>query len=160
MFLRKIKNEFKEEIYKEDLISVITTSLISMILFSILLALINSVMILLFSMQSTLLLFVFGYLLAKRVRESYVNYHIIYPLISVGCFIIGLFIFNSVSVFAYNQTLEWLFFTQSLKIGLINTLNTFNPFYYISNFDINNLLYLLIILYTIFVTFRNSKKNY
>ncbi len=157
MNFRKLKNNFKEEIHKEDIKSVLTNGLITMLLYSTLLGLINIALILIFEFQLTFLIFILGIFLAKRIKESYINYHILYPIISVIFLLIGLLLFNCVSVFAYNQTFTWFYFIESCKIGVIDTLNTFNPIYYISNFNVYELLYLFVIIYTIISTYRSSK---
>lgn len=160
MNLRKLKNDFKEEIHKEDIKSVIITGLITMFLFSIALGLLNAALIIVFDFSTTLYLFFLGYFLSKRIKDSYHKYHILYPILSVLFLIIGLFIFNTISVFAYNRIFEMWYLTESLKLAFVDTINIFNPIYYITNFNVYELLYLLILLYTIFFTFRNSKKNY
>lgn len=158
--IRKLKNEFKEEIYKEDLIKVITTGLLHTVIFAILGGFINIGLVILFNFQTSLIVYLLGVMIARAIKESYINRHILYPLLAVVFLILGIFVFNIVSVFAYNRTFELSIFIECIKIGSVQTLNIFNPFYYISNFNINELLYLVIVLFTIFNTYRNSKNNY
>ncbi|MFI3252448.1 MAG: hypothetical protein R3Y60_04835 [bacterium] len=160
MNFRKLKNEFKNEIYKEDVLKVLKNGIITMLLYSVLMGLVNVVLILIFNIQTSLLIYFIGLFIARSVKESYYNRHILYPLLSVVFLLVGLYIFNSVSLFAYNRTFELSYFLLSFEHGFYDTIQIFNPLYYINEFSINNLLFLLIVVYTIYLTYRNSKNNY
>lgn len=158
--MRKIISQFKQEIYKEDLKKVLSSGIVAMLLYSVLAALVNVVLIFVFKIQTSMFIYLIGYFISNAVRNSYYKGHILYPTLSVLFLIVGLFIYNIVAVFAYNQQFSITYFLLSVESGALKTLNTFNPLYYLNDFSVWEVFSLLIVLYTIFYTFRNSKNNY
>lgn len=163
MNLRKLKNDFKKEIYKEDITKVIKQGLITTILFSILSGGISFIVSTLFGLDSFIFIFILGLVIAKNVRESYYSGHILYPVLSIVFLIFGIIIYETTKEVTSNIVLN-LFEMKNIlnyfKYGFTEMIDLFNVVAYIKNFSIYSLLKILITLYTIYTTFQNSKNNY
>ncbi len=157
--IRKLKNEFKQPIYKEDMIPVLKRGILYTLIYACLLGVVDALLYKFFNMSLSLLIFVLGYIISSEVSKNYYSKHILYPIISVLFLFVGMIILYSVSYFMMLPSIS--FILPALKLGLIQTFYPFNIFiYFNSNNIFNNILYLLILLYTIYTTFRNTKNNY
>lgn len=157
--IRKLKNEFKNPIYKEDMIPVLTRGLITTLLYSILLAIINMLIVKFLGMSFTIIIYFLGYFISREVSSNYYSRHIIYPIISIIYLFLGMIIYHSVTILLLSPSLELIL--PALKIGFLQTVMPFNIMTYINTNNIlSELLYLIIIVWTIITTYRNTKNNY
>lgn len=94
--LRRLKNQFKEPIYKDDLKYVIINGLISMLLFGLICGFIDVTMSIIFNVNGnsiTFAIFLLPYLIGRKIRKSLYNYHILYSILT--------FVFILISVYFY-----------------------------------------------------------
>lgn len=157
MNIRKLKNEFKQDIYKEDLLPVLKNGLISAILYSCLFAMVNFALSLLLNLTTSYFIFLIGYFIARQIKSSHFKGHIVYQIISIIYLFLGMIIYNATTAFllTFDPSLILYF----LKYGFLSTINIFNIFAFNNGFFLNHILTLLIIIYTIYYTFKNSRNN-
>jgi len=104
-----------------------------------------------------LMLFVFAYQLAKRIRYAYTEYHILFSVLSVFFFMFGYYL--------YYTTLYVGLFSLSMQLALNQILSILNPFiaFQFLNpfsgyfFGVNNLLDVVFFLIGVFYAYRYSK---
>lgn len=156
---RKIKNEFKVQIYKEDLKPVLIRGFLTTLMYACLLSVVNILLIEMFNLSTSLLIVLLGFFISKEVASNYYSRHIIYPYISVIFLFIGMILYHSMTVILAYKSISVIFV--AFKLGFLQTISPFNIFLYFETSNLfNALLYLFIILYAIYFTYRNSKNNY
>lgn len=104
-----LKGKFRQKLYKEDLIPVIKQALFVAFVGGLLIGALNLLFVFLFSFSIVwMLCILMAYFLSKRIRQAYVEYHIVYSFISVIGFILGFYLLNVVSeaglLFVFNVT--------------------------------------------------------
>ncbi len=157
MNFRRIKNEFKEEVYKEDLVKVIKNGLPTAILYAVLLGALNYICVYLFKINLPFTLIVLGYVISGAVAKSYYNKHILYPILAVVFLIVALFFFNI--SYAIAEFRDFSLLSTCFSVGFERTINYFNLLYLITN-PINFIINILVLIFTIHLTFQRSKNNY
>ena len=151
--MRRIINQFKEPIYKEDLLNVIKYGLVYMIAFSILAGALNFLLLTISGVQTGLLIYFVAFVMSKQACSKIFNYHISYPLILTIFFIFGLVI--------YYITL-YAFYTREIfgSIGFVLS-NLFtivfpylNPFAYAPSNILSNIIDLLVVVISVMTIWR------
>lgn len=84
-------NNWKEPIYKNDLINVIVNGLIAAILGGILAGLLDYLFDMI-NLRISFGLIIITYVIGSRMRKGYYSYHILYPLLSILFMILSLFV--------------------------------------------------------------------
>ena len=153
-----IFDQFKEPIHKNDIMPVIRQGIFMSIVGGLLIGSIQMLFVYMFQFSLLwLMLFVFAYQLAKRIRYAYTEYHILFSVLSVFFFIFGYYL--------YNTTLYIGLFSLSMQLELNQILYILNPFiaFQFLNpfsgyfFDVNNLLDVVFFLIGVFYAYRYSK---
>lgn len=84
-------NNWKEPIYKNDLINVIVNGLIAAILGGILAGLLDYLFDMI-NLRISFGLIIITYVIGSRMRKGYYSYHILYPVLSILFMILSLFV--------------------------------------------------------------------
>ena len=154
----KLSEMFRQPINKDDIMPVIRQGIFMSIVGGLLIGSIQLLFYYLFDFSFLwLMLIVFAHLLAKRVRNAYQQYHLLYSIISLFFFIFGYYLFNVsfyIGLFSLQTTLSL-----DQILYMMNPLLTFqflNPFtsYF---FGVNNLLDVIFFLIGSFYAFRYAK---
>jgi hypothetical protein len=128
-----IINSFKKPIHREDLIAVIRQSIFMSIVAGVLMGAIQLFVFVIFdTVFSFLLVLIVAYLVAKRIRQSYQEYHIWYSVIAILSFIFGYYLMNITYYFGF-------FFIQGIEDlpfeFIISILNPSFTFYFLNPFS-------------------------
>ena len=98
--MRKLLNQFKETVYKEDLKRVLTYCSISAILFGVLAGALQYLAIITFNITTSIVIYLIAYMIGKELRDRVMTYHILYSILGVVFFFLG-YIFYNVSYAAF-----------------------------------------------------------
>lgn len=158
MNLRKIKNMFKEEIYKEDLKKVVLNGLISIFLYGTFIGGISFLIKEILNIPLSIEYIAIAYIVSSNVAKSYYKGHILYPLLSIVFFIGALIMSNFAYLFVLNKVNISLIFDILLS-SVTYTLDLFNPFTQLFK-GVFGIFNYLILIYIIYFTFQRSKNNY
>lgn len=151
-------NQFKEPIHKSDIMPVIRQGIFMSFVGGLLIGSIQMLFFYMFDFSLLwLMMFVFAYLLAKRIRTAYMEYHIVFSILSVFFFVLGFFIFNStfyIGLFSLTMKLEiqQILYIMNPAIAF-QFLNPFSGYF----FDVSNLLDVIFFLIGGFYAYRYSK---
>ena len=154
--MRRLVNQFKEKIYKDDLKNCILYGLLNMLLFSILAGAVQFFANAYLGIGFGLLVYLIAYMIGKEVRDRIYSYHILYSILSVVFFVIGYFIYN-ISYYAF-LTHNVLLALQTIfsANGMINIVFSFLNYrtYLIPLSALYNVLDILIIVFSIITAYR------
>jgi hypothetical protein len=154
--MRRLVNQFKEKIYKDDLKNCILYGLLNMLLFSILAGAVQFFANAYLGIGFGLLVYLIAYMIGKEVRDRIYSYHILYSILSVVFFVIGYFIYN-ISYYAF-LTHNVLLALQTIfsANGMINIVFSFLNYrtYLIPMAALYNVLDILIIVFSIITAYR------
>ena len=132
---------WKQPIYRNDLISVLLNGILTAILSGILAGALDYLLSIL-NFPLSFGLFIICYLIGYRLRKSFYSYHILYPVLSILFMLIALFVSDVTKLcMIYNSlsALPQILTNPNLYISFI-----LGPFYYfylcIKSFDVVNLL--------------------
>ena len=92
--LRRIINQFKETIYKDDLKNVLIYCFISAVLFGTLAGALQYFANLTLGLGFGILIYFIAYMIGKELRDRVFTYHILYSVLGVVFFFIGYIIYN------------------------------------------------------------------
>ena len=154
----KFFEQFKEPISKNDIMPVVRQGIFMSFVGGLLIGSIQMLFYYMFEFSLLwLMLFVFAYLLAKRIRKAYVSYHVLFSVLSVLFFILGFYIFNSTFYIGLISLTISMNVQQIMMV--LNPLIAFeflNPFsgYF---FDVTNILDVVFFLIGGFYAYRYSK---
>ncbi len=159
-FITKIIRQFMAPLYKDDLMPVIRQGIFMSIIGGLLIGSLDFFIEKIFSMSLIwMMLFVFGILLAKRIRGAYRDYHILYAIISV--FVIFLTFYFAYLVFyagyyyinseQWSGTITfWNYFKNFLNpLQYFQFLNFFSSSFYRVNNLLNVLFFLIVNIYVV-----------
>ncbi len=158
-----LKGQFKQQMYKEDLVPVIKQGIFVAFVGGLLIGAINLLALYLGGISIVwMLCILMAFYLAKRIKSAYIEYHIWYSIISVIFFIIGFYLLNVVS------NAGFLFVLNYVDIHVY--LQTLNPLPYFSFLlpltwlggwmnILNGALNFLFFGIAIYYAFSNSKKR-
>lgn len=120
-----LKGQFKQKLYKEDLVPVIKQGIFVAFVGGLLIGAVNLLVLYLGGISVIwMLCIIMAFYLAKRVRNAYMQYHIWYPTISVIAFVLGFYLLNVVSHAGYLFVLNYV----DMNVYLL----TLNPIPYFS----------------------------
>jgi hypothetical protein len=148
--LRRIINQFKEPIYKDDLKRVLINAFLSSLLIGILSGALNNLLYTTSGFSLIIITCLIGYFVAVRIKSNYFTYHILYPTLSVIFTLLGLIIQNYTEI--------------GLRIGFDGTFlisvryfflqfNIFNKGFY----DFWNIINVIVIIVTLYYSYRLAK---
>ena len=92
--LRRIINQFKESIYKDDLKNVLIYCFISAVLFGTLAGALQYFANLTLGIGFGILIYFIAYMIGKELRDRVFTYHILYSVLGIVFFFIGYIIYN------------------------------------------------------------------
>ena len=98
--MRKLLNQFKETVYKDDLKRVLTYCSISAILFGVLAGALQYLAIITLNITTSIVIYIIAYMIGKELRDRVMTYHILYSILGVVFFFLG-YIFYNVSYAAF-----------------------------------------------------------
>lgn len=159
--MRKLKNKFKEKIYIDDLKRVLAYGFLNMLLFSVLAGALQFFAYSYLHLGFGILVYLFAFMIGKKISESFFNYHPLYPLLAVLFFIIGYFIYNiTLYVFMCHNFVQGVRYIFEYA-GIMNTILAFlNPLTYTSALGIfNNIMDILIILFGLATAYELPKRK-
>jgi hypothetical protein len=151
-------SKFKEPLHKNDIMPVIRQGIFMSFVGGLLIGSIQMLFFYMFDFSLLwLMLFVFAYQLAKRVRGAYMEYHILFSVLSVFFFIFGFYLYNTtfyIGLFSLTMELELkqILYIMNPSIAF-QFLNPFSGFF----FDVNNILDVVFFLIGGFYAYRYSK---
>jgi len=153
-------NQFREPIYKDDLMPVIRQGIFMAFIAGILMGAVQLLFSVLFSLEFSFLLFiVIAFLISRRVKQTYSRYHILYQIIAVFAFVLAYYLMrvtNLIGVF-YIQNLNNIIVEYWRVILDPNRVFYFlNPFSNIF-FELEVILQLIFFMIGVFYTFIRSK---
>ena len=160
MSFRTLQNKFKQPLYKDDLLNVLKNGLLTAVLYGILMGALQYLFGVLSGFYFSIFIYGIAFFIVKKVKNSYYNYHILYPLLGVIFFLIGYIFYGATQYIFVIRELGFSF--QALIMQVFQIIRLFDLTIYIS-FDMdafNYLLDLLIFIFCVVYTYRNSKNNY
>ena len=153
-------NAFKKPIHRDDLMPVIQSGIFIAIISGLLTGAIKLMVEEAFGISLQLFfLVILAFYIARRIKSSYSEYHILYSMLTVVSFIVAFYIMNSTYLIGY-------FFMRDINVFQAEVLKiVFNPrfsFYFLDItspdfFDISNLLELIFFLIGGIYAFLKSK---
>ena len=121
--MRKIINQFKEPIYKDDLKRVLLYCTISALLFGTLAGALQYLAMTALQITTSIVIYLIAYMIGKELRDRVFTYHILYSVLGVLFFFLGyftycisylLFIYKDISfaltyLFSYGGLINFVF---------------------------------------------------
>lgn len=105
-------NNWKQTIYKDDIKAVILKGFLIAILGGILAGLVDYLLVVKLDSQFTIGLIIIAYFIVYKLKGAYFNYHILYPVLGVVFFIIGMYVSHITEIFItfkdYDLYLEYI----------------------------------------------------
>ena len=155
--MRRLINQFKEPIYKDDLKRVLIYCSISAVLFGVLAGALQYFANITMGLGFSIVIYMIAYMIGKELRDRVFTYHILYSVLGVIFFILGYLIYN-VSFYAFLSrsvilALQIVFSFEGLFYIAFSFLN---PLTYIKDNIINNILDLIIMIFCIMTVWRMS----
>ena len=151
--MRKLLNQFKEPIYKDDLKRVLTYCGISAVLFGALAGALQYLAIITLNITTAIVIYLIAYMIGKELRDRVFTYHILYSVLGVLFFFLGYLIYYvSFASFIYKDILFALTYVFSPS-GLLNLDFGFVDF---KTDIIGSILDILILIFCIMTIWRMS----
>lgn len=155
-------NNWKEKIYLDDLKSIIINGLLAAILGGVLAGLVDFLFVRILSVGISFGLLILFYFITGRMKKSYYNYHILYPVLSLVFMVIGLIFSEFSYYFCYFQSLHTfkLLISGSFYLDVLLS-PVYNLIVFFKTFDILALVYgiinLLVYIYAFVICYRTVK---
>ena len=154
--LRRIINQFKQPIYKDDLKNVLMYCLISAVLFGALAGALQYFANITLGLGFGILIYFIAYMTGRELRDRVFTYHILYSVLGIVFFFMGYIIYN-ISYFTF-VTRDLIF---SLKLVFSNgAMLLLFPFLDLRTYSGMNVLYnvldVIIIIFSITTIWRMS----
>ena len=154
--LRKIINQFKQPLYKDDLKNVLLYCLINAILFGVLAGALQYFANITIGIGFSILVYFIAYMIGRELRDRVFTYHILYSVLGIAFFFIG-YVFYNISYLTFvtrnlSFSLELIF-----SNGFITYLFPFlNLKTYVGINIMNNLIDIFIIVFSGITIWRMS----
>ena len=104
--MRKLLNQFKEPIYKDDLKRVLLYCGISALLFGALAGALQYLAIITLGITTYIVIYLIAYMIGKELRDRVFTYHILYSILGILFFFVGYLIYYvSYASFIYKDIL-------------------------------------------------------
>ena len=129
MNFRNFFNNLKEPIYKDDLKRVLLNGILYAVLFGVLAGALQFFSEVYIGLTMGVFVFAIGYMIAKKINESFFTFHVWYPIISVLLFLLAFVIYNFTKLFFLLRNLHLaiqIFFSLSGLNYMFGFLNIFN----------------------------------
>ncbi len=158
--MRRIINQFKEPIYKDDLLNAVVYGLLHMVLFSILGGAIQFFVGVNLGVTFSIVIYMVAYMIGKGIVDKIYTYHIVYSLLSVVLFVFGYLIYKaSFYAFVTRDILLSIKFIFSFE-GVINLLFSFLNFNLSDGIGIiYNIIDILIIAYCFITAWKLPQRR-
>ena len=156
--LKRIINQFKEPIYKDDLKRVLLYCFLNTLLFSILAGAIQYFAnITLGFLEFSILIYMIAYMIGKELKDKVFTYHILYSVLGVVFFIVGYFIYHfTIILFSFkNLSVTLQFFFSNIGLS-ITVFKIFNLNLYLGIGIFYNIIDILVIVFSILTVWRMS----
>ena len=158
--MRRIINQFKEPIYKDDLLNATIYGILHMVLFGILGGAIQYFLMGNFNASFSVVIYMVAYMIAKGIADKIYTYHILYSVMSVVLFLIGFLIYKTAFyAFATRDILNsflYVFSWDGIKIFLFGFLNI-NTYHGIS--ILYNIIDIIFFIFCLLTVWRLPKRR-
>ena len=155
--MRKLINQFKEPIYKDDLKRVLIYGSISAVLFGVLAGALQYFAVISLGTMFSIAIYLIAYMVGKELRDRVFTYHILYSVLGVLFFFVGCLFYNaSFTAFISGDILLGIVSGLSFD-GLISFVFSFLNFKtYVGTGIVNNILDILIMFFCVMTVWRMS----
>lgn len=155
--MRRLINQFKEPIYKDDLKRVLLYCSISAVLFGVLAGALQYFANITMGLGFSIVIYLIAYMIGRELRDRVFTYHILYSVLGVLFFILGYIIYNaSFYAFIVKDVLFGIKMVFSFEGLIFNVFRFLNPLTYIGDAILNNILDLIIIIFCVMTVWRMS----
>ncbi len=155
--MRRIINQFKQPIYKDDLKNVLLYCFINALLFGVLAGALQYFANITIGIGFSILVYLIAYMIGRELRDRVFTYHILYSVLGVVFFFIGYIIYNiSYLTFALRD-LEFslrLMFSSNAFIGIVFPFLDIRTYYGANIF--NNIIDIIIIIFSVMTLWNMS----
>ena len=151
--MRRLINQFKEPIYKDDLKRVLLYCAISSALFGVLAGALQFFAIMTAGLGFSIVIYMIAYMIGKELRDRVFTYHILYSVLGVIFFFVGCY-FYSVSLEAFFS--RDLLNAFSFEAYICNVLGFLNFKSYSGLGIINNILDIIIMCFCVATIWKMS----
>ena len=125
--MRRIINQFKEPIYKDDLKRAILYGFLSTLLFGTLAGALQYFANITLGLEFGILIYMIAYMIGREFRDRIYTYHILYSVLGVVFFILGYFIYHfTIVLFSFKSlsvALQFFFSNFGLSITVFKIFN-------------------------------------
>ena len=153
--LRRIINQFKEPIYKDDLKRVIIYCSLNAILFGVLAGALQFFANITIGIEFSLLIYLIAYMIGRELRDGVFTYHILYSVLGVVFFLIG-YLFYKVSYLTF--IIRDVIFSLKVIFSLDGFIGIVFPFLdirsYLGGNLLNNILDIFVFVFSIMTIWR------
>ncbi|MBN2300673.1 MAG: hypothetical protein JXC31_05750 [Acholeplasmataceae bacterium] len=146
-------DQFRQPIHKKDLMPVIRLGIFMSLIGGLMIGALHLLIVQVFGVSLVwMLLFFFGYYLARRIRASFDSYHIWYSIIAILTIVVTFYFLNIIYYFGLFFIVDAL---TILPLGYLfnpltyfSFLNIFSPGFFITENLLDVVFFLIVIIYT------------
>ena len=155
-FLRRIINQFKQPIYKDDLNNVLLYCFVNALMFGVLAGALQYFANLTLGLGFSILVYFIAYMIGRELRDRVFTYHILYSVLGIIFFLIG-YVFYNISYLTFVTrnlafSLELIF-----SNGFIMLIFPFLDLRtYVGTGILNNLIDIIVMIFSIMTIWRMS----
>ena len=152
--MRRLINQLKEPIYKDDLKRVLLYCSLSSILFGVLAGALQYFAFWITGVGFTIFIYMIAYMVGKELRDRVFTYHILYSILGVVFFFVGCYFYSvSLEMFLYRNIISAFSFTSFIT----NVFSFLNFKTYLSGNIFNCILDLIIMIFCVMTVWKMSR---
>ena len=152
--MRRLINQFKEPIYKDDLKRVLLYCGLSSVLFGALAGALQFLAFTTIGIGFSIVIYMIAFMIGKELRDKVFTYHILYSVLGVAFFFIGCYFYSvSLEMFIYKDFLGSLSFSSFIN----NVFSFFNYKNYLNGNAFNCVLDLIIMIFCVMTVWKMSR---
>jgi hypothetical protein len=155
--LRRIINQFKEPIYKDDLKRVLMYCSLNAVLFGILAGALQFFANITIGIGFSLLVYFIAYMIGRELRDRVFTYHILYSVLGIVFFLVG-YVFYNISYLTFIT--RDFFFSVKIIFSIDGFMGLVFPFLdirtYFGQNILNNILDIFVFVFSVMTIWRMS----